>query len=86
MSPFLPDLSAARPRIGQWQKGYHQLLSAGQIKDGIACDSGAGVLFEGERPARVVTISPRVGAYQVRRHGKQVIEEPLKAELLEKAP
>jgi hypothetical protein len=44
------------------------------------------VLFEGERPARVVTISPRVGAYQVRRHGKEVIEEPLKAEVLEKAP
>ena len=71
---------------GQWKKGYHQLLSAGQIQDGIACDSGAGLLFEGERLARVVTIAPGAGAYRVRRHGQAVIEEPLKAELLGKTP
>lgn len=71
---------------GQWKKGYHQLLAAGQIQDGIACDSGAGVLFEGERLARVVTIASDAGAYRVRRQGQTVIEEPLKAELLGKAP
>jgi peptidase E len=70
----------------RWKKGYHQLLAAGQIKDGLACDSGAGVLFEGERLARVVTISPKASAYRVRRIGKEVIEEPLRAELLEKGP
>jgi peptidase E len=69
-----------------WRKSYHQLLVTGQIQDGIACDSGAGVLFEGERPARVVTISPNAGAYRVRRNGNDVIEEPLKAEVLEKGP
>ena len=45
-----------------WKESYQQLLAAGQIKDGIACDSGAGVLFEGELPTRVVTISPKAGA------------------------
>jgi peptidase E len=71
---------------GHWKKGYHELLAAGRIQDGIACDSGAGVLFEGQRPARVVTISPQAGAYRLRRNGNKVVEERLKAELLEKTP
>lgn len=71
---------------GLWQKSYHELLAAGRVKDGIACDSGAAVLFEGEYPARVVTISPKAGAYRVRRNGNKVIEEPLKTELLGEAP
>jgi hypothetical protein len=33
-----------------------------------------------------VAISPQAGAYRLRRHGREVIEEPLKAELLGKAP
>jgi hypothetical protein len=61
-------------------------LAAGRIKDGIARDSGAGVLFEGELPMQVVTILPKARAYRPRRNGREVIEEPLKAELLEKVP
>lgn len=71
---------------GQWKKAYRDLLAAGRIQDGIACDSGAGVLFEGERLARVVAISPQAGAYRLRRKGSDVIEEALKPELLGKAP
>lgn len=70
----------------KWRQGYHQMLRDGQIKDGLACDDGAGVLFEGEKRARVVSIAPQARAYQVRRQGAQVIEEPLQAELLEKTP
>jgi hypothetical protein len=33
-----------------------------------------------------VTISPQAGAYRLRRNGNEVIEEPLKAELLDKIP
>ena len=43
-------------------------------------------IFEGESLARVVSISPKAGAYRVRRKGAEVIEEPLKAEVLEKVP
>ena len=70
----------------RWKQGYQQMLRDGQIKDGLACDEGAGVLLEGEKLARVVSISPKAGAYVLRRNGTQVIEEPLKAELLEKVP
>lgn len=65
---------------------FHQMLRDGQIKDGLACNNGAGVLYEGDKPTRVVAISPRAAAFQVRRKGFQVIEEPLKAELLGKGP
>ena len=71
---------------GRWRQHYHQMVRDGQLKDGLACDEGAGVLFEGEKPTRVVTISKEVHVYQVRRRGDQVIEEPIKAELLGKAP
>lgn len=70
----------------RWKLGFHQMLRDGQIKDGLACDDGAGVLFEGEKLARVVSISPKAGAYKVRRNGTQVVEELLKAKLLEKEP
>jgi peptidase E len=62
---------------------YHQLLKDGQIKDGVACDDGAAVLFEGDKLAKVVSISPKAAAYQLRRKGNQVVEEPLKASILE---
>jgi dipeptidase E len=71
---------------GKWKQHYQQNVRDGHLKDGLACDDGVGVLFEGDRLARVVTISEDAHAYQVRRQGDQVIEEQLKAELLEKAP
>lgn len=68
--------------LARWKKGYHQMLLDGQIKDGLACDTGAAVLFEGEQLSRAVSISPEVGAYRVRRSGQKIVEEPLKMELL----
>jgi peptidase E len=63
---------------------YHELLLAGEMKDGLACDDGAGLLFEGEKLAKVVSISAKATAYRVRRNGTQVVEEPLPAEVLGK--
>ena len=70
----------------RWKQGYHKMLAEGQIKDGLACDTLAGVLFEGDRLTRAVTLSPKAGSFKVRWNGKEVIEEPLKAELLTKTP
>lgn len=63
---------------------YHQLLAGGEMKDGLACDDGCAALFEGDRLAKVVTLSAKATAYRVRRQGGEVVEEPLKAELLKK--
>jgi dipeptidase E len=61
---------------------YEQLIAAGSMKDGLACDEGVGFLFEGDKLVKVVTVSEKATAYTVRRAGVKVIEEPLKAELL----
>jgi peptidase E len=65
---------------------FHQMLADGQLIDGLACDDGAALLFEGDRLRKVVAISPKATAYTVRRNGNQVVAEPLKAVLLETAP
>lgn len=52
------------------------------MKDGVACDDGAGILFEGDKLVKVVTVSETATAYRVRHKGGEVIEEPLQAELL----
>jgi peptidase E/nicotinamidase-related amidase len=70
---YLPQ--PRRPRL-------HEMLRSGEMKDGVACDDGAGILFEGDKLVRVVTVSETATAYMVRRNGDQVVEEPLKAELL----
>ncbi len=70
---FLPQ--PRRPRL-------HEMLISGEMKDGVACDDGAGILFEGDKLVKIVTVSETATAYLVRRNGDQVIEEPLKAELL----
>ncbi len=70
---FLPQ--PRRPRL-------HEMLISGEMKDGVACDDGAGVLYEGDKLVKVVTVSETATAYMVRRNGTQVVEEPLKAELL----
>lgn len=70
---------------GQWRKAYRDYIASGELRDGLAVDSGAGVLFEGERITRVVTTSSEARAYRVRRAGNDVVEEPLQAELLSHA-
>jgi len=61
---------------------FHEMLARGEMKDGLACDDGAGLLFEGEKLAKVVTNSPKATAYKVERNGAQINEVPLAAELL----
>lgn len=65
---------------------YHELLTSGELKDGIACDDGAAMLFEGDELAKVVTTSPQATAYRVRRQAGRVLEDPLKAEQLGTKP
>ncbi|MBL8793619.1 MAG: isochorismatase family protein [Planctomycetia bacterium] len=64
---------------------FHELLARGEIKEGIACDDGAALLFEGEQLAKSLSIAPNAGAFRVRREGGQVVEEPLPVELLKAA-
>lgn len=70
----------------QRKPSYHQMLQAGEVKDGIACDDWVGLLYEGEALTRVVSSRPEKTAYRVRLVGGKVVEEALTAEFLGKKP
>jgi peptidase E/acetyl esterase/lipase len=57
---------------------YHKLILSGEVKDGIACDDFAGLVYENEQLARVISSSPKITAYHVRRQDGKIVEEALK--------
>jgi dipeptidase E len=61
---------------------YQGLIASGELPAGYACDEGAGLLFEGRRVARVLTVAPTARVYRVRRRGALAIETSLPAETL----
>ena len=61
---------------------YNQKINDGEISDGIGCDDGAGVLFEGSELTKVVSVSSKATAYRVRRISGRLSEERLQPEVL----
>lgn len=61
---------------------YHRMLTSAELKDGVACDDGAAILYENEQLARVVAASAKARAYRVRLENGKVVEEALKVEYL----
>jgi dipeptidase E len=61
---------------------YHGMLTAGELKAGVACDDGAAILYENEQFVKVVAVSAKARAYRVRRDEDKIVEEPLKVEYL----
>lgn len=61
---------------------YHRMLTSGELKDGVACDDGAAILYENEQLAKVVAASAKARAYRVRLENGKVVEESLKVEYL----
>ena len=61
---------------------YQRMLMAGELKDGVACDDGAAILYENEQLVKVVAVTAKARAYRVRREGDKIVEELLKVEQL----
>lgn len=59
---------------------YHRMLTSGELKDGVACDDGAAIMYENEQLAKVVAASAKARAYRVRLENGKVVEEALKVE------
>jgi dipeptidase E len=68
----------------QRRSTFHRLLAEGEIENGVACDDGVGLLYEGTRLSGVVSVSSKAKAYRLRRDGRHVVEEPLTAQVLTK--
>jgi dipeptidase E len=66
------------------QTAYHELILAGDLGDGIACDEGVGVLFEDEKISRIVSSLPKARAYAVRRSNGKIESTALETEYLGK--
>jgi peptidase E len=61
---------------------YHELLLGGTMPDGIACDDGAAVLFEGTTLAKAVAISETAKNRRVAVRDGRVVEDDIPTELL----
>jgi peptidase E len=63
---------------------YHALVLSGDLQDGIGCDEGVGVLYEGEKRVRVVSSLPKSKAWSVRREDGKIVTTALETEFLGK--
>ncbi len=62
---------------------FHRLITAGHIKDGIACDDGAAAHFIDGELARVVSSRPNAKGYRVMRGAEgEAVESEIKAQYL----
>jgi len=61
---------------------YHGLVLSGDLQDGVACDEGVGVLYEGEKLVRAVSSLPKAKAWSVRREDGKIVATALETEVL----
>jgi len=75
---FLPGCGIPHYRLEKDRRtATHRFLQEGTIREGIAVDDDAAVLFENERPVGVMTAHPEACAYRVFSTPDGVQEEPL---------
>jgi peptidase E len=60
----------------------HRLLLADDLKAGVACDDGVGLVYYGDKFVRAVTAEEKAGAFTVRRADNKAVEEVLPIEVL----
>jgi len=61
---------------------YHGLVLSGDLQDGVACDEGVGVLYEGEKLVRAVSSIPKAKAWSVRREDGKILTTALETDVL----
>jgi dipeptidase E len=74
--PHYDSESTRRPK-------YHAYIGSGEFKAGYACDDQAGILFEDDKPVKVVALREESNAYYVYKQGDEVKEEKLEKEILQ---
>ncbi|PIR26531.1 MAG: peptidase E [Deltaproteobacteria bacterium CG_4_10_14_0_2_um_filter_43_8] len=63
---------------------YHQLLKAGKISKGIACDDGAALHYIGTQLHQAISCKPNAKAYQLKTAGSEVREQAMATHYLGK--
>lgn len=62
---------------------YQQMILAGEMKPGYACDNDAGIYFVDNRVERVMHTRADAKVYHVSAAGGQIVERELEAEMIE---
>ena len=62
---------------------YHKLIKSGELQPGYACDKNAGIYFADNKVKRVVHTREDAKVYYVSLQGGEIVEEELKAEIIE---
>ncbi|MSO48686.1 MAG: peptidase E [Acidobacteria bacterium] len=65
---------------------YQKLIGSGEMKPGYACDNDAGIYFEDNEVARVVSTRAEAKVYYVNRVGNGAVERVLEPEQIAEAP
>jgi len=81
---WLPGSACPHFDAEKRRAAFTDLVLAGEVKDGLACDDGAAVLFEGDKLVRAVSSLPKAKAYVVKRQEGKVDVAPLETEVLGK--
>jgi peptidase E len=79
---WLPGSACPHYDLEKRRTAYADLVLAGDLKDGIACEDGVGALYENGKRTRVVSSLPKARAHALRRADGRMETSPLEPELL----
>jgi peptidase E len=81
---WLPGSACPHFDLEKRRAAYPELVLAGNLKDGLACDEGAGILFEDDKLVRVVRSLPKATAWTVKRQNGKIDLSALESQFLGK--
>jgi len=79
---WLPGSACPHYDLEKRRTAYADLILAGDLKDGIACEEGVGALYEDGKRTRVVSSLPKARAHALRRVDGRTEASPLEVETL----
>ena len=81
---WLPGSACPHFDAEKRRTAFTDLVLTGEVKNGIACDDGAAVLFEGDKMVRAVSSLPKAKAYVVKRQEGKVDVAAMEMEFIGK--
>lgn len=81
---WIPGSACPHFDLEKRRAAYPELVLSGDLKDGLACDEGAGILFQEDKLVRVVSSLPKATAWTVKRLNGKIEMTAMPAEFLGK--
>ena len=81
---WIPGSACPHFDLEKRRAAYPELVLSGDLKDGLACDEGVGILFQEDKLVRVVSALPKATAWTVKRLNGKIEMTAMAAEFLGK--